>query len=353
MCPAKHEDGSAGLRMSRIRTAYTYVTNYGAIGDWARTTPLAPVWALIADMVHVFKRHRITMLGRQAAYSLLYAIPSAMILIVSLANLIDRRLDSQLSETIVELIEDYAPESIKDLLISIVNEALIETSANQATIALIVSLGVATWGGAGGVGSLILACNVVYDVNDKRNYFVRQAMRLAMTVIQGVVFITSLILVAVGHQLADWLANYLGDDAWVVSMLDSPTGFVFALIFVSLFILYAKAPDVEMNYLWLLPGTAVAALALLGLLALADTLLGFINISSAYGLAGSVLVILWILYLVSVLIISGAVLNASVGGHYDNKLRAFLASNPDRRIIGRPTFGIPGMDERQESTKHL
>ena len=108
-----------------------------------------------------------------------------------------------------------------------------------------------------------------------------------------------------------------------------------------------------MNYLWLLPGTAIAALALLGLLALADKLLGLINFSNAYGLAGSVLIILWILYLMSMLIISGAVVNASVGGHYDVKLRKFLASNPDRRIIGRPTFGIPGMDERQESTKHL
>ena len=125
--------------MSRVRRIYKRVTNYGVIGDWMRTTPVAPAWALIADIVHVFKRHRITMLARQSAYSLLFAIPSAMILIVfagepgrSPARLAVIRNHSQ-------LIEEYAPESIKELLINIVNEALIETSANQATIALIIS----------------------------------------------------------------------------------------------------------------------------------------------------------------------------------------------------------------------
>lgn len=327
--------------VSTIREKFRKYTNYGVIGAWVRTTQLEPAWALLADIVHVFKRHRAPMLARQSAYSLLFAIPSVVILIVALANLIDRRIDFQISDRLIQLIEDNAPRDTQELLITFVNQALIETSANQATVALTISIIVAIWGGAGGTGSLILACNVVYDVLDKRNFFFRQGMRFLMTITQGVVFVTTMIFFSIGHRIADWLAEEIGYDSFVVEVISSPRGLSAGLIFVSLFILYAIAPDVRMQYRWLIPGTTLATLAILGLLALIDTLLTYANPSGAYGIAGSVLVILWILYVFSLVVISGAVINAAIGGRYDTKLRTFLAEESDRRIIGRPTFGIP------------
>jgi membrane protein len=222
-----------------------------------------------------------------------------------------------------------------------VNQALIETSANQAVVALLLSIGVAIWGGAGGTGSLILACNVVYDVHDRRNFFQRQSMRFIMTIFQGVVFVSSLLFFAIGHRVAGWIGDHYGHDRFIVSLLSSGRGIPVSLIFVSLFILYSIAPDVRMERRWLAPGTAIATLAILGLLSLLDTLLRYVNPTGAYGLAGSVLVILWTLYLLSLMIIGGAVINASIGGRYDQKLRGFLGSEPERRIIGKPTFGIP------------
>ena len=281
------------------------------------------------------------MLARQSAYSLLFAIPSVVILIVALANLADRRMDFQLSNSLIEFIEDNAPESVRPLLIDLVDNALIETSANRATIALVVSIVIAIWGGAGGTGSLILACNVVYDVHDKRNFFLKQAMRFIMTIMRGIVFVSSMLVVAIGHRLADWYGDHFGYDRFLVSLLDSPRGIAAGLIFVSLLLLYSIAPDVQMQYRWLLPGTGLATLSMLGILSLIDTLIRFANPSGAYGIAGSVLVVLWLLYLMSLVVITGAVINAAIGGRYDRKLRSFLASEPDRRIIGRPTFGIP------------
>ncbi len=324
-----------------LRRGWNRISNYGAIADWARSTRIEPAWALLADIVHVFKRHRTPMLARQSAYSLLFAIPSVVILIVALANLADRRMDFQLSNSLIEFIEDNAPESVRPLLIDLVDNALIETSANRATIALVVSIVIAIWGGAGGTGSLILACNVVYDVHDKRNFFLKQAMRFIMTILQGIVFVSSMLVVAIGHRIADWYGDHFGYDRFLVSVLDSPRGIATGLIFVSLLLLYSIAPDVQMQYRWLLPGTGLATLSMMGILSLIDTLIRFANPSGAYGIAGSVLVVLWLLYLMSLVVITGAVINAAIGGRYDRKLRSFLASEPDRRIIGRPTFGIP------------
>lgn len=327
-----------------VRRIWKRVSNYGVIGAWVRTTRLEPAWALLADIVHVFKRHRAPMLARQSAYSLLFAIPSVLILIVALANLIDRRVNFQLSQSIIDLIEQNAPVDVQPLLINIVDQALIDTSANRATIALGISIIVAIWGGAGGIGSLILACNVVYDVHDKRNFFFRQAMRFVMTIVQGIVFVSSMIVFSIGHRIADWIGDHYGHDRMAVQMLSSPRGIAIGLIFVSLFILYSIAPDVQMQYRWLIPGTSLATLVILGLLALIDTLLQYANPSGAYGIAGSVIVVLWICYLLSLVVISGAVVNAAIGGRFDSKLRTFLATSPERRIVGRPNFGIPTTD---------
>ena len=56
------------------------------------------------------------------------------------------------------------------------------------------------------------------------------------------------------------------------------------------------------------------------------------------GIAGSVLVLLWFLYLNSLVVVLGAVLNAVIGERYDRKLKAFLKDHPERRI--RDTRGV-------------
>jgi membrane protein len=297
-----------------------------------RASVVGPAWAFVVSVINAARRHRASMLARQAAYSLLYAVPSAVVLIVAIATLIDQRTGSELYATLSEFIHDEVPGETQPLLDELLRQALIETTTNQATIAAIVSVCIALWGGAGGTGALVFSCNDVYDVGDKRNFFVKKLMNLLLTLIQGVAIVSSLVLLTVGHRIVDWLETETGTNPRLLTALSSDRMIAAVLVYVSLFILYSVAPDVEKQYRWLAPGTAFATLGILGLFTLLDNLLSIFDPGEAYSIAGGVLVFLWFLYVISLVIVIGAVLNAVIGERYDRKLRAFLKAHPERRI---------------------
>jgi membrane protein len=99
----------------------------------------------------------------------------------------------------------------------------------------------------------------------------------------------------------------------------------------TLLLLYVLAPDVDKSIRWLLPGTLAVTVAVTILFAGLDLILRFTNPGSAYGAAGSVLILLWTLYVMSLIIVVGAVVNAVVGRRFDRKLADDLEARPDER----------------------
>ena len=275
------------------------------------------------------------MLARQAAYSLLYAIPSAIVLAVSLANIIDQRTGSHLYDLLSQVIEDRAPEEFVGILTDLLDHALLDTSTREATIVAVISIFVAIWGGAGGMGALIFACNDVYDVGDKRSYVLRKILTLVLTVLGAIIAVTTLILFTVGDRIAIWLTTEVNPDAKLANVLSSGRIISVALVFTSLYLLYWIAPDVEKTFRWLLPGTVAASIAVILVFALIDNFLQFINPGAGYGVAGvagGMLVLLWFLYVLSLIVVVGAVINAVISEHFDPKLIRFLNDHPERRV---------------------
>jgi membrane protein len=116
----------------------------------------------------------------------------------------------------------------------------------------------------------------------------------------------------------------------LVDFLASGPVWALLLLACSLFLLYWLAPDVDKSIRWVLPGTAIATIAVLITFAAMDLLLRFSNPGSAFGAAGSVLILLWALFLVSAIVIVGAIVNAVLGRRYDRKLRDGLRRHPEK-----------------------
>jgi membrane protein len=290
------------------------------------------VLTVVIETVNAWRRHRVPMLARQAAYSLLYAIPSIILILASLANLVDSRTGSHLYERLSTFIYDRAPVDTQDLLKSVLDNVLKETPTNTATAAAVFSILIAVWGGAGGTGALIFSVNYVYDVGDKRSFVMRKLLTLGLTVFEGLFILSTLVLFTLGDRIGTWLAEETGTSKQLIELLNSGRLTSAVLLFVSLYVLYVVAPDVEQTYRWRLPGVLMATLGILGLFTLVGTLVRIADPASAYGLTGGILVLLWFLYLTSLVIVTGAVLNAVVGERYDKRLIAFLEAHPERRI---------------------
>jgi membrane protein len=287
--------------------------------------------SLAVDLFQEFRKHPISMLAKQAAYSLLYAIPSILIVLVSLTAIVDKETDIDSTQAIEDFIDDQVPSELQPLLRSVVDEAIIGTSQSSATITALVSLGVAIWGGSGAVGALIYCCNLVYDVRDTRSWFRRSLLKLALMIAGGAGIVLGFVLFTYGQRIGEWVDKETGRSSILVAMLTSSRNWSLVLVFFSLLLIYGLAPNAPISIRWLIPGTVIASLAIVITFAGLDLLLGVIDPGSAYGAAGSVLVLLWTLYLMSVIVIGGAIVNAVIAHRYDHQFIEFLQRHPERR----------------------
>jgi membrane protein len=289
-------------------------------------------YALLAEMVAEARAHKPDMLAKQAAYSLLYAVPSILIMLISLAAIVDRNTGAGVSTSLQRMISEQAPADIQPLLDSLVQYAIAETSESAAITAVIISLAIAIWGGSAGVGALIYAINEVYDIRDTRSFVKSTALRLGLMVLDGIIVIGALILLTFGHQLGTWLVMKVGYGSRFVDFLLSGPIWGFVLLIVALVILYWFAPDIAKSFRWVAPGAVAAAVAISLLLALLQLVLSYTNPGTAYGAAGGVLVLLWSLFLVSQIVIIGAIVNAVLSRHFDRKKISALRKHPEKRL---------------------
>jgi membrane protein len=289
-------------------------------------------YAVLIEIVQEIRRLQPSQLAKQSAYSLLYAVPSVLIVLVSLAAIVDKNTGAGVSEGMRQFISAQAPAELQPLLESLVQRAVVETSESQAVLTALVSLAIAIWGGAGGVGALIDAINSVYDIHNTRSFIKQTALKLGLMLLGGALVIGSFILLTFGRLLGEWVAGKVGRGATLVNFLSSGPVWALLLLACSLFLLYWLAPDVPKSIRWILPGTAIATIAVLVTFAAMDLLLRFSNPGSAFGAAGSVLILLWTLFLVSAIVIVGGIVNAVLGRRYDQKLRDGLRRHPEKRL---------------------
>ena len=316
--------GHPRTRVSRVKESLS--------GFHASLLAQHPGYAVLVEIVRDIRQHQPSQLAKQSAYSLLYAVPSVLIVLVSLAAIVDKNTGAGVSDALREFISTQAPAELQPLLESLVRRAVVETSESEAIVAVLVSLGIAIWGGAGGVGALIDAINAVYDVRKTRSFIKETLLKLGLMLLGGAMVVGSFILLAFGRRLGEWVAGAVGRGTTLVNFLSSGPVWALLLLASSLFLLYWLAPDIPKSIRWVLPGTALATLAILIVFAAMDLILRFSNPGSAFGAAGSVLILLWSLFMVSAIVIVGAVVNAVLGRRYDGKLKDELLRHPEKRL---------------------
>ena len=121
----------------------------------------------------------------------------------------------------------------------------------------------------------------------------------------------------------------------LVNFLSSGPVWALLLLSASLLLLYWLAPDIQKSIRWVLPGTALATLAILIVFAAMDLIFGvlepWIRLRRGGERPRSALVAL----LLSTIVIVGGIVNAVLGRRYDRKLRDSLRRHPEKRLERR------------------
>jgi membrane protein len=312
--------------------------------DWRSP---AAVKTLGKELFGKFKEHKVTTLAAAFAYNTVFALPALIILTVALAAVVDRATNVQVEEHLRTFVRDRAPADTKDLLNSMIDNAVAKVGGGRASLGVLVAAVLALWGGSNAVAALIEAFNLAFDAEDDRPFLKKKLLTLGLTLFLALFVNLAFVLLVFGQRIGHWIADRAGlgtvfDVLW--NVLRWPAA-VAALALV-LAVLYNAGPNVKRPFRWLSPGVILATLLWLLATAGFGIYLRFANPGSAYGVVGAVLVLLFFLYVTGIVFLLGAELDALLG----TRNKADTAQNPATEPETKPEPRVVARQRVREFT---
>lgn len=247
-------------------------------------------------------------LAAQQAYYFFFALFPAILAMISLASFFPVE---NLMDQVVGMLGRVAPPDV----IKIVTEQLGKIAGSNAGGLLTFAFLLTIWSSSAAVMSMTTTLNAAYDITESRSWWKVRLVAIGLTVGLAVFILASMTLIIAGPTLAERVANamHLGVAfKWTWMVLQWPL--VFVLIATAIALVYYFAPDAEQDWVWITPGSVLAAalwiIVSIGFrtyLARFDTY----NVET-YGTLGGVMVLLLWFYLSGVAILIGAELNAEI-----------------------------------------
>lgn len=188
----------------------------------------------------------------------------------------------------------------------------VESGANGGLLSF--GLVLALWSAAGGVRSLMHALNVAYDVEEERGMVKQYLASLLYTVGLAVIFLGALVLMFMGPQSIEWMADQIGLGSVAVTLwtwLRIPVAI--ALMILAIALIYYFFPNVNQPFVIVSPGSVFAVIIwIIATLGFSFYLSNFGNYNATYGSLAGVIVLLLYIYISSMVLLLGAELNAVI-----------------------------------------
>lgn len=258
------------------------------------------MWLLLTATFHDWYEDRAQRLGAALAYYTIFALTPGLIIVMALAGfLLGPAGEGQIVEQFRELIGKQGADAVAATIQSARKETLGATGTALALIPLVFGL----WGV---FGELQDGLNTIWGVMPKPGRRIRDVVKerfLSFAMVVGIGF-----LLLVSLVLSAWLAAV---SAYLGTLLPAPApvlegvNFVisFAVITVSFAMIFKLLPDVKVAWRDVWVGAAVTSLFFTVGKVLIGLYLGRSAVASAYGAAGSlVVIVVWVYYSAQILL---------------------------------------------------
>jgi membrane protein len=256
---------------------------------------------------------QITALSGAFAYNWLFSMPPLILLTVLVAALINRVTSVPVVENLRDLINRRAPSDTREMLLRLVDNAVARVGGSTASLGAVLTALLALWAASNAIGILITGFNRAYGVGEDRSFVRRKGIQLGLTLLLVLFINLAFALLVFGQQIGDWIANKVGlgsvfDSVWGIARW--PGAILGIMLMLAL--LYWAGPNVDQPFRWVSVGSVVATLLWLALVAGFGIYLNISNPGSAYGVLGSIIVLLVFLNFTGIIFFLGAEINAII-----------------------------------------
>jgi membrane protein len=269
---------------------------------------------VLSDFKRAFQRFQKDVMTDHAAaltyYSLLSLFPALLFGVAALGYFGRQGLIQNAADY---LLQAGAPKETVDS----VTKALASAQSQRGTAftALIVALATSLWGASGAFGAVGRALNVVWRVDDGRNFIRKKVHDLFWTLVLLVLVLITFVLIFVGGDLAHDLLGKIGfgenvSQIWLY--VRWPAALVMTMLVYA--IVYYRAPNVRLRrFRFFTPGAVIGVLVwIVASAGFFFYVSKFSSYSATYGaFAGAVILLVW-LWLTNVVLLMGAELNAVI-----------------------------------------
>ena len=274
--------------------------------------PAETLKGFFRDLLAALRVANLTALASQVAYSLIFAMPSILLVIALVAVEADRRTGFAISEEVRALIIAALPSQVEGTVNGLVTDAMMRARQGPTTISAVVSIAVALFAAGNGLGELATAFDRAAGIEDHRPAWQKRLIFAASAILVALMLLVAFTLYVFGGDLVTWLMPRLGlDGDWRSAWMQLQAPVIVLLVLVGTTLLYMASCGCYSLRLTL-PGALAATLLWLLVIKGFAFYLRIAPPSTAYGAASSVLVFLVFLYLSSAALIVGSMTSAVI-----------------------------------------
>ncbi|MBS1808921.1 MAG: YihY/virulence factor BrkB family protein [Acidobacteria bacterium] len=242
--------------------------------------------------------------GAQLAFYFLFALFPMLIFLAALVGYLP-------IPHLLEQLLNYLSQVLPPTALSLVQQTLLEITRRQRSGLLSFGFIATIWAASSGLQALVYSLNVAYGVKKMRPWWKDRCLALGLTFVFSGLIISALAIVFFGGNVGVFLANnfHLGQtfrSGW--QLLQWPLMVLFLLF--GLELIYFSAPNIPRHWKWVTPG---AVFALLMWLVISFSFKLYVtrvsNYTLTYGSLGSVMALMFWLYLTSIVILIGGQIN--------------------------------------------
>lgn len=270
--------------------------------------------SVASQVMDALKEKDFSGIAKQIAYDILFSLAPLLIFITALAGAVTQVVNSDLqnpAEPVLSWMQRTLPSDAANFLEEPIANALSTSPGFLLSFGAIFAL----WGAKNAMSSIIKGLNTAYDVSDDERSFVRKTL-LAIGLTIGLALLIGLagVIFVLGTSAGEDIAGAIGlGGAWntVSTWLRWPL--IAVVIIVAVALIHSVGPNVDADFKWFLPGATFSVITM-GLATVAIGIyFGFSGgYNQAYGAFGSVLAFIFWLWVMSLLLVLGGVVNMAI-----------------------------------------
>jgi membrane protein len=248
-----------------------------------------------------------------AYFSILAIAPFLLFLLTGLA-IISQFAPVAMVDDLEQSLLRMAPGDTGELMEPMIEEALDRTDSGALSFGMLSAIVVAMWSGGRAIGSLMKGIARISSTTIERPALWNRIVSIALAVVMGAVSILSVAVFlfgrGLGREVAGWVR--LGDTfSSIWTYLSWPLMVGIVLLMISLFYWLAAGRNATQQPFFS-PGAVVAMVLWILVMLGVRVFLWVVNPGSIYGALGSFVVLVVFFYIMSLVLLFGAAINAEV-----------------------------------------